>query len=306
MSQTVTGGQAERVVSKHSARASRRARLTHRASRVLLHLIAVMGCVPFIVPFLWMIRTALMPIWQIHIFPPQWWPAEFTWQNFTEPWETLPFGIFYRNTILITTANMVGAVISCSLVAYGFARLRFPGRNALFVLVLSTMMLPYHVTLIPTYFLFSKLGWTDSYKPLIVPVWLAGNPFTIFLLRQFMLTISPEIEDAARIDGCGFFSAFWRIILPLTRPALGVVCIFHFLWNWNDFFKPLIYLNSTDKFTITLGLAWLQKQGHIGIRMNVVAGPLMAQSLIFLVPVLVVFYLAQKHMVQGIVLTGFR
>jgi len=272
----------------------------------LLYLIAVVGCIPFVLPFLWMIRTSLMPIWQIHIFPPQWWPAEFNWQNFVEPWSTLPFGLFYRNTILMTLANVVGAVLSCSLVAYGFSRLRFPGRDVLFVLVLSTMMLPYHVTLIPQYYLFSRLGWVDTYLPLIVPVWLAGNPFTIFLLRQFMLTVSPEIEDAARIDGCGHFATYWRITLPLTRPALGITCIFHFLWNWNDFFAPLIYLNSTDKFPVTLGLAWLQKQGHIGVRMNIVAGPLMAQSLIFLVPVLLVFYLAQKYMVRGIVLTSFR
>jgi len=306
MSQVVSTRVKKAMVDEYGVRLSKRTRVLSRVGRILLYVIAVAGCIPFILPFLWMIRTALMPMWQIHIFPPQWWPAEFNWKNFVEPWQTLPFGLFYKNTIFMTGMNVLGAVLSCSLVAYGFARFRFPGRDILFLLVLSTIMLPYHVTLIPRYYLFSKLGWVDTYKPLIVPVWLAGNPFTIFLLRQFMLTISPEIEDAARIDGCGYFDTFWRITLPLTRPALGITCIFHFLWNWNDFFQPLIYLNSTDKFTVTLGLAWLQKEGHIGVRMNVVAGPLMAQSLIFLIPVLIVFYLAQKYMVRGIVLTSFR
>lgn len=278
----------------------------HLIVRVVLHVIAVLGAIPFILPFMWMLRTAVMPIWQIHIFPPVWWPAEFNWQNFGEPWTTLPFATFYKNTIVLTALKMSGVLLSCSLVAYGFARLRFPGRGILFMLVLSTMMLPYQVTLIPKYVLFTKLGWANTINPMVVPAWLAGNPFTIFMMRQFMLTISPEIEDAAKIDGCGYFGTFWRIILPLSRPALGVACIFQFLWSWNDFFEPLLYLNSTDKYTVTLGLAWLQKQGHIGVRMNAVVGPLMAQSLIFLVPVLIVFYLTQKYMVQGIVLTGLR
>jgi multiple sugar transport system permease protein len=278
----------------------------HLIVRVVLHVIAVLGAIPFILPFMWMLRTAVMPLWQIHIFPPVWWPAEFNWQNFYEPWATLPFAIFYKNTIVLTALKMSGVLLSCSLVAYGFARLRFPGRGILFMLVLSTMMLPYQVTLIPKYVLFTKLGWANTINPMVVPAWLAGNPFTIFMMRQFMLTISPEIEDAAKIDGCGYFGTFWRIVLPLSRPALGVACIFQFLWSWNDFFEPLLYLNSTDKYTVTLGLAWLQKQGHIGVRMNAVVGPLMAQSLIFLVPVLIVFYLTQKYMVQGIVLTGLR
>jgi ABC-type glycerol-3-phosphate transport system permease component len=275
-------------------------------SRLLLYLMDAGGIVIFSIPFLWMLRSSVMPLWQIRIFPPQWWPAEFHWANFTDPFSTLPFARFYANSIYVTLMNMAGTLVSSSLVAYGFARLRFPGRNILFLLVLSSMMLPSHVTLIPKYVLFTKLGWVDSFMPLIVPAWFGGNPFIIFLLRQFMLGISTEIEDAARIDGCNRLQTFWHVGLPLSLPALGVASIFEFISNWMNFFEPLIYLNSTDKFTVPLGLAWLQRQGHIGVHMDVVAGPLMAQSLIFLVPMLITFYLAQRYLIRGIVLTGQR
>lgn len=273
---------------------------------MILYLLVVLGAIPFITPFLWMLRSSVMPLWQIRIFPPQWWPAEFHWEHFVEPWQTLPFARFYANSIFITTANVIGTVLSCSLVAYGFARLRFPGRDWLFLLVLSTTLLPTHVTLIPKYILFTKLGWIDTFKPLIIPMWLAGNPFVIFLLRQFMLTIPTELEDAAKIDGANHLQIFWHIMLPLSLPALGLVCIFEFIGNWMNFFEPLIYLNSRDNYTVPLGLAWLQQQGHAGIRMEVITGPLMAQSLIFLIPMLVTFYFAQKYLIRGIVLTAHR
>jgi ABC-type glycerol-3-phosphate transport system permease component len=271
-----------------------------------LYLLALLGAVPFLVPFLWMLRTSVMPLWQIRIFPPQWWPAEFHWEHFFEPWQTLPFGTFYANSIFVTLMNVVGTVLSCSLVAYGFARLRFPGRDWLFLLVLSAMLLPSQVTLIPKYILFTKLGWIDTFKPLIVPMWLAGNPFIIFLLRQFMLSIPTELEDAARIDGAGHWQTFWHIILPLSLPALGIASIFEFISNWMNFFEPLIYLNSKDHYTVPLGLAWLQQQGHVGIRIEFIAGPLMAQSLLFIIPMLVMFYLAQKYLIRGIVLASHR
>jgi ABC-type glycerol-3-phosphate transport system permease component len=168
------------------------------------------------------------------------------------------------------------------------------------------MMLPSQVTLIPKYVLFAKLGWVDTFKPLIIPNWLAGNPFIIFLLRQFMLGISQEIEDAAKIDGCNYLQNFCYIILPLSLPALGVATIFEFIANWMNFFEPLIYLNSTEKYTVPLGLAWLQKQGHVGVRIDFVAGQLMAQSLLFLIPMAITFYFAQKYLIRGIVITGQR
>jgi ABC-type glycerol-3-phosphate transport system permease component len=294
---------APRIARVEGLRASR---FTGRVKRAFLYALAILGGIPFILPFLWMLRSSVMPLWQIRIFPPQWWPAELHWEAFVEPWRELPFAGFYANSIFITVANVVGSVLSCSLAAYGFSRLRFPGRDLLFIAVLSTMLLPSQVTLIPRYVLFARLGWIDTFKPLIIPVWLAGNSFIIFLLRQFMLTISPELEDAAKIDGCNHFQIFWHIIVPLSLPALGIACIFEFISNWMNFFEPMIYLNSRDHYTVPLGLAWLQSQGHVGTRMEVIAGPLMAQSLLFLIPMVIAFYLAQRYLIRGIILTAHK
>jgi multiple sugar transport system permease protein len=273
--------------------------------RLLMYVLALAGVVVFIIPFVWMLRSSVMPVWQMRIFPPQWWPAEFHWQNYTEPFTTLPFQRFYVNSIIVTALSMAGTLISSALVAYGFARLRFPGRNILFVLVLSSIMLPSHVTLIPKYALFVQLGWVNSFLPLIVPAWFGGNAFIIFLLRQFMLGISQELEDAARIDGCNHFQTFWYIGIPLSLPALGVAAILEFIHRWMDFFEPLIYLNSVDRFTVPLGLAWLRQQDHVaGTQIVTFAGPLMAQSLIYMIPMLITFYLAQRYLIRGIVLTA--
>ncbi len=185
-------------------------------------------------------------------------------------------------------------------VAYGFARLRFRGRGLLFLMVLSTMMLPGQITLIPSYFLFSRLGWVNSLKPLIIPVYF-GSAFNIFLLRQFFMTISPELDDAAKIDGCGFFGVYWRIILPLARPALGVVAIFQFTYDWNDFFNPLIYVNSPKSFPVALGLRLFQGTlVHVGMQ------DVMAMTLVSIIPVLLVFVMAQRYFIQGIVITGIK
>ena len=271
--------------------------------RVALYAVLALGAVVFALPFLWMVSTAFKPPWQVMIYPPQWIPAEIWWPNFTDSWGALDFGVFYRNTVFVTLMNIVGTLISTSMVAFAFARMRFRGRNTLFLLVLSTMMLPTQVTLIPTYVLFSRLGWINTFVPLILPIWLAGGPtgaFNVFLLRQFFLTIPREIDDAAKIDGAGYFSIYSRIILPMSRPALGIIAIFTFTNNWNDFFTPLIYINTTDKYTVALALRFYQT------RLDVQMGPLMAQSLVALVPVLIIFFIAQKRYVQGIVVTGVK
>jgi ABC-type glycerol-3-phosphate transport system permease component len=237
------------------------------------------------------------------IYPPQWIPAEIWWSNFTDSWGALDFGVFYRNTVFVTLMNIAGTLLTTSMVAFAFARLRFRGRDVLFIVVLSTMMLPTQVTLIPTYVIFSRLGWINTFVPLILPIWLAGGPtgaFNVFLLRQFFLTIPREIDDAAKIDGAGYFNIYARIILPMSRPALGIIAIFTFTNNWNDFFTPLIYINTTDKYTVALALRFYQT------RLDVQMGPLMAQSLVALIPVLVVFFIAQKRYVQGIVITGVK
>jgi len=273
------------------------------ARRLAIYALLLIGSAAFALPFLWMVSTALKPPWQVMIFPPQWIPAEMWWPNFTDSWDTLDFGAFYRNTVFITVANIAGTLLSTSLVAFAFARLRFRGRGPLFLLLLSTMMLPSQVTLIPLYVLFSRLGWINTFLPLIVPVWLAGGStgaFNVFLLRQFFLTIPREMDDAAKIDGAGYFDIYARLVMPMSAPALGIIAIFTFTNNWNDFFNPLIYINTTDKYTVALALRFYQT------RLDVQMGPLMAQSLVALIPVLALFFFAQKRYVQGIVITGVK
>ena len=265
--------------------------------RALLYVVVVCGGVAFAIPFVWMVRTSVMPMWQIYIFPPQWIPAEIVLDNFRIA--ELPWSRFFLNSTIITLLNVSGAVVTASIVAFAFARIRFPGRDVLFLIVLSTMMLPGQVTLIPTYVIFSRLGWLDTYLPLCMRSWIA-NPFHVFLLRQFFMTLHRELDDAARIDGCSFFGLYWRIALPLSLPALGVVCIFEFTYMWNNFFLPLIYLNTMDKFPIALGLRLLQ--GYY--RTNL--GPMMAGALMAISPILVIFFFAQRYFVQGIVITGIK
>jgi multiple sugar transport system permease protein len=282
-----------------------RGNLAIRGARFVLYLLVSAGAIVFAIPFLWMVRTSIMPSWQVIIFPPQWIPAELHWANWRRPFELLSMGLLFKNTVILTAFNITATLLSNLPVAYGFARLRFPGRGILFLILLATMMLPRQVTMIPRYVLFSKLGWINTFKPLIVPT-LFGNAFTIFLLRQFFMTIPLELDDAAKIDGCGIFGIFWRIVLPLSRPAMGIVTIMAFTSNWNDFMGPLIYLWDRNKFTIALGLQLFKDTGmqHFGGLVEMEA--LMAATIMALAPVLVVFFLAQKHFVQGIVITGVK
>ena len=257
------------------------------------------GSVIFIIPFAWMVSTAGKEgalIWKI---PPVWIPPHYEWRNYIDGWKILPFGAFYRNTIKITALTVIGVLISSSLPAFAFARLKFPGRGVLFLLVLSTMMLPWHVTMIPQYIFFSWLHWVNTHKALWVRWWF-GDAFSIFLLRQFFMTISPELDDAARIDGCNRFAIFWRILLPLCKPALAVVAIFEFTWSWSNFLGPLIYLNSTKLFPVALGLRLFQQRTRVELQY------MMAQTVLSIIPVLVLFFLAQRHFIQGIVLTGVK
>ena len=273
------------------------------AVRVVLYIIAIAGVVIFGIPFAWMVRTSIMPTWQVYLIPPQWIPAEFTWEHWKRPFEVLRLGLLFRNTAIIAVFHIVGSLLSCSVVAFGFARLRFVARDLWFFVLLSTMMLPGQVTLIPTYVLFSKLGWINTYKPLIVPAYF-GSAFYIFLLRQFYMTIPLELDDAARIDGCSTFSVFWRILLPLSAPALGVVAIMDFLGSWDWFMAPLIYLWDAEKFNITLGLLMFFRGGRGEGRVEM--EPLMATTIMAITPTLVVFFLAQRYFVQGIVISGVK
>ena len=212
----------------------------------------------------------------------------------------LPFGRYALNTLIITLFSMVGVLLTSSLAAYGFARLRFPGRDVIFMVLLSTLMLPYAVIMIPQYIMFKYLGWIDTYLPLIVPNWFGGGVFNIFLLRQFFRTIPVDLSEAARIDGASELRIYWQIMLPLAGPALAVVAIFTFINTWNDFLGPLIYLSSQTNYTIALGLATFK--GMYATQWHY----LMAASTVMIVPIIVLFFLAQRYFVQGIVLTGVK
>jgi len=253
----------------------------------------------FLIPFFWMISTSLKPDDQILRFPPKWIPEPIKWSNYPDAIAALPFWTYTRNTIFITIFNIVGVILSCSLVAYAFARLRWPGKNPLFLLLLSTMMLPPQVTMIPLFILFKNLGWVDTFLPLVVPAFF-GNAFFIFLLRQFFLTIPRDLEDAARVDGCPWLGIYWHIILPLSKPALATVGVFTFMSVWNDFIGPLIYLNSESKKTLALGL-----QVFFGEH-TAEWSQLMAVSTLMLLPLLMLFFLAQRYFIEGITLTGMK
>lgn len=253
----------------------------------------------FAAPLLWMVSTSLKADPEVFADPAVWIPHRLLWQNYLDAFNYIPYFLYMRNTAFIAVASVIGSLVSCSFVAYGFSRLAWPGRNALFIVVLATMILPYQVTMIPRFLIFRQLGWLNTYYPLIVPSFF-GNAFFIFLLRQFFRTVPWELSDAARIDGCSDVGIYWRILLPLAKPALATVAIFQFLASWNDFLGPLIYLNSQDLYTLALGLQQYQTEHTTQWTM------LMAASVTMTLPVIALFFVAQKHFVQGIVVTGMK
>lgn len=270
--------------------------------RTILYAVIAAGALVFALPFIWMVSTSVKPGPEVYLIPPKWIPSTFEWQNFVEPWQNLPFGTFYQNTLIITVTSIVGTLISSSMAAFAFARLRFRGRNLLFLLVLSTLILPQQVTLVPLYILFTQLGMVNTLWPLILPYFFSalGGAFNIFLLRQFMMTIPLELDDAARLDGCNWFDIYRRIIIPLSAPALGVVAIFAFRYHWTEYFHPLIYLNTREMFTVSLGLQLLNSRYVTQVQQT------MAMTLISVIPLLIVFFVAQGKFIQGITVTGVK
>ncbi len=263
--------------------------------------ILTMGAIVIMVPFFWMISTSLKAQGNLYLYPPQWIPNPIQWSNFREVWDTVPFATFAKNTAVIVALVVVGTLLSCSFSAYGFARLRAPGRDVIFMIVLATMMLPSAVTLVPTYIAFNKLGWINSILPLVVPSFF-GAPFYIFLLRQFYLSIPKELEESGRIDGASAFRIWWDLMLPLTKPALATVAVFTFFATYNDFFGPLIYLNDQSKQTIAVGLSYFTGSRNVGPQMHL----LMTMTLMATIPSLIVFIFAQRYFVQSIVTTGIK
>ncbi len=276
-----------------------------RVQRLAAHTILLLLCIPFILPLVWMTSTSLKSDDQIYaregrdttISLTSLVPRPIKWSNYAEAVQTVPVGTYLRNTIFLCAANVIGAVLASAVVAYGFARLRFRGREVLFMVMISTMALPGQVTMIPVFALFRMLGWYGTFLPLIVPLCF-GNPFYIFLMRQFFRTIPEELAEAARIDGAGEWRIFWQIMLPLAKPAMATCALFQFLATWNDFFGPLLYINDPTKYTLAYGLQqFMSSYGGEWAQ-------LMAGACIFTIPVIVLFFLAQRTFIQGIATTG--
>lgn len=267
--------------------------------KIIAYTLLTLGSILIMIPVFWMVSSALKPNSQIFLFPPQWIPNPIQWDNFVTAMTSLPFGTYFQNTMIIEVGSIIGTVLSCSVVAYGFARLSAPGRNFWFVVLLSTMMLPGVVTMIPVYLIFRQLGWVNTFLPLIVPNFF-GSAFFIFLLRQFFMTIPRDFEEAARIDGANTWQVLTRIMLPLSKPALATVTIFTFMGVWNDFMGPLIYLNKPETYTLALGLNFFK--GQYVSQWNL----LMAASLVMMLPLVLLFFVAQKAFIEGITLTGVK
>jgi multiple sugar transport system permease protein len=264
------------------------------------YLLCFAGSCIMLLPLAWLFRSSIMTPGQIFTFPPEWIPNPFAWQNYPEALTTIPFLLYFKNTLFILIPTVIGTVVTATLAAYGFARLRWRGRDLVFNILLTTLMLPYAITLIPTFLLWARLGLINTTWPLVLPRWFGGGIFYIFLLRQFFRTIPRELDEAALLDGANRLQVLWHIIVPVSRPALITVAIFAALSTWNDFLGPLMYLNDSNKFTLALGLAEFtglyNSQWHL----------LMAASAVVILPVMVLFFFAQKYFIEGITLTGTK
>lgn len=275
---------------------------TNNIKKTLVYLFLTISSIVMIFPLLWMISTSLKSLQEIATYPLIWFPDTLRWENYTEALTFQPFGLYAKNTVIIAVFYILGNVLSATLVGYGFARLRFPGRNTLFVILLSTMMMPKIVTLIPLFLIFKQLGWINTYLPLTVPAFL-GEAFFIFIMRQFFLAIPEDIVDAARIDGASEIGIWWRIMLPLARPAIVSIIIFAFQRTWNDVLSPLIYLTDPKKFTLSVGLISFTAGTGEGVQYW---HWMMAASTTFILPMVVIFLIAQKQFVQGVVTSGLK
>ena len=270
-----------------------------KASLFLTHVVLIMGCIAFGFPFAWLISTSLKPDLQILSFPPTWIPRPVVWSNYKEMMRLVPFWKFFWNTSYMTVLSIIGVLISSSMGAYAFSRLRWPGRDVIFLLFLGTMMIPSEVTMIPLYLIFRNLGWIDTLKPMWVPAFF-GQPFNIFLLRQFMMTLPKDLEDAAKIDGCSYLQIYLHVIMPLVKPALATVGVFTFMARWHSLMTPLIYINSRDQMTLSLRLRLFQENG------STQWGPMMAYAATMTLPIVIMFFFAQRQFIQGIALTGMK
>lgn len=280
--------------------------ISHRRRRkqltdIVVYVVLVLVTIMILFPFLWMVLTSLKTLPQANAVPPVWLPNPPQWQNYVDAFtQYLPFGRLVLNTLIVAALVIVGRVLSSSLIAYGFAYLEFPGRNVLFAILLGTMMIPFMVQLIPLFIIYRNLGWLNTLLPLWVPSFF-GTPFFIFLMRQFFRTIPVELTDAARIDGCSEVGIWWRIMLPLSLPVLGVVTLFSFQEVWNQFLEPLIFVNDLEKYTVMLGLFFIISEERMRPWHH-----LMAASSVMIIPMIIAFILSQRSLVEGITVTGVK
>lgn len=269
-------------------------------NRLLAYAFLLIGAVIFIIPFLFMVVSSVKPIDELHVIPITFFPRHIRLQNYVDAFTVQPMAHYFLNSTIVTSLTVVGMVISCSLAGWGFSRSYFWGRNVLFLLVLSTMMIPSQVTLIPVYLIFTNLHWISTFLPLTVPAFFAVQPYNIFLIRQFALSLPEELSEAAVIDGCSPPRIFWSIGVPLIRPAIVTVAVFTCVFSWSDFFQPLIYLNSNSLYTVALGLTAYQSEGFV--RWD----QLMPASTVAILPVLLVFLFFQRYFVKGLAATGLK
>lgn len=276
-----------------------RRRLLGALRKVLVYSLLVGVGLVFAFPFYWLVTTSLKPVDMIMADPPQWFPNPIAFSNFAELMDTAPVLHWVRNTVVVAFLGTIFYTASSVLAAYGFARHPFPGSRVIFFVVLATMMMPGHITIIPRFILFRELGWLDTLLPLIVPT-LFGSAFYIFLLRQFFLTIPRDLDEAAELDGANTLQILWDILLPLARPAVVTVALFAFIEQWSDFLEPFIYLSSPENLTLQVGLRWFSTQ--YGTQFHL----MMAGSVLAMAPVVILFFFAQKQFIQGITLTGLK
>lgn len=271
---------------------------------MLLFIVALVLSFIFMFPFFWTASSSLKTVQEIATFPPTYFPEEVQWQNYTRVLNMVPFVTWFINSLIVVFLSTLGTVISASLVAYSFARFRYRGRDFIFLITLGTMMIPAQVTLIPQFVLFHKLGWINTLYPLWIPHWFGGGAFAIFLIRQFIMTLPRELDEAAIIDGAGYMRIFWQILMPLCKPVVATIGVISFIANWNDFVNPLIYLQLPEKFTLAVGLNYFKNQPES-------AGEptqhlLMAASVMMIVPVIILFFATQRYFVEGIALSGIK
>jgi multiple sugar transport system permease protein len=266
--------------------------------RIIAYIILTFGALTMIIPFLWMISTSLKFLREVFTFPPSFFGERLVWENYLKISDRFPFGLFFLNSIKVTFIVVAVQLLTSAMAGFAFARLKFPFRDSIFTLYLATLMVPYHVTLVPIFVIMRYFDWIDTHYSLIIPNLVSA--YGTFLMRQFFLTIPEELVDSAKIDGCTPFGVFWRIFMPLCKPALATLGVFNFMWTWNDFIRPLIFINSIPKMTIPLGLSTMQ--GMYSTDWPV----LMAGTFISLLPVLAAFLFAQEYFVQGVTLSGLK